>query len=452
MLRNGSSLINLRNPTGRLFDNERESRCFEFFRSFSAPESTVFFGSDFWLRRVLQMSHAEPAIKHATLALSSLHRHYELEPLSQSDQERTSSLLYYSRAVSQTKSLLSQNTRENVERLLVLCVLFICYENVAGNLPAAQMHLQNGLRILSEARNPSSECQSIRLQAIPDDILHTFSRFDFQSMFFTDSRAPYPFSTTCRSEPGPIPPSFSSIAEAQYHLFEHFKWRWAEEEILHDAEVEARSLPRPWLCPRLNTWETSFTALQLRLREGPSIAETEHKLVITQIHYEMFVVASGSGSTNLEIAYDACYANFERILTLIESLPIVAGSGSAAIEKPLGQRTVSLEWGVIAPLYFLTVRCRDPHLRRRALGHLYSLHRCEGAWDSLGAARVAERVIEIEEEGLENVQTAEVISNEKRVVDTYVVIEMEQKMLFLTCTLKPDPNGPLATKSDVIYF
>lgn len=451
LLRNGISLVHLRNPAG-LFDNDRDSRCFDFFRSFSAPKSTIFHGSDFWLRRVLQMSHSEPAIRDATLALSSLHRYYESEQLPQSDQERRSAILYYGRAVSQTKRLLSQNARDNIEKLLVTCVMFICYENLAGNFPDAQMHLQNGLRILSESQNPLSEGQLNHHRAIPDDILHIFSRCNLQAMMFSESSAPYPFATIPISEPGPIPSSFSSVAEAQYHLFEHFKWRWVEEEMFHDANVQSPLLRHSWLGSGLTTWEDSFAALQLRQREGPPNAEMELGLIITQINCEIFTLVFSSVFTRTEISYDAHYAKFERMLTLLESLPVVSDSGPAGAGKPLGQKTISFEWGVIPPLYFIVVRCRDPCLRRQALARLYALHRVEGVWDSLGAARVAERVVQIEEEGLESVERADEIGNEKRVIDAYVLIEMDQHIIFLTCTLKPDPDGPIQTITDIISF
>ncbi|MCJ1270935.1 hypothetical protein MMC22_010832 [Lobaria immixta] len=398
------------------------------------------------------MSHSEPAIRHATLALSSRHRHCELEQLPLADQEGKSALLYYSRAVSQAKGLLSQNPRDNIEKLLVLCVLFICYENMARNYPAAQMHLRSCLCILSESQKPSSKGQSIRLQAIPNDLLHTFSRIEFQEIFFSNSNTSYPFSAIPRTEPGPIPSSFPSVAEAQYHLFEHFKWRWVEEEIVHDAGIEPPPLPRSWLASRLTTWETSFAALQLRQREEPPIPEMEHGLVITQIQYEMFTIQSNTVFTRKEVSYDECHAKFERMMTLIDSLPLVLDSGLAAKGKISSQKTVSFEWGVIAPLFFIVVKCRDPRLRRQALGRLHCLHRREGKQDSLVASRIVERIIEIEEEGLENVQRAEEISNEKRVINTCIVVKMDQRMIFITCTLKSDPEGPLETKRDVIYF
>ncbi|MCJ1462454.1 hypothetical protein MMC07_001055 [Pseudocyphellaria aurata] len=451
LLRSGSSLGLLRNPASG-FDNDRESSYFDYFRSSSAPKSTTFYGSDFWLRRVLQMTHSEPAIKHATLALGALHRCYEFEQWPQPEQELKSALLYYSRAVSQTKNLLLQNTRENTEKLLVICLLFMCYENTVGNFPAAQMHLQHGLCILSESRKQSPGGQSVPNQDIPDDILHAFSRMDLQAMALSDSSAPYPFSTVRVSEPSPIPSSFSSIAEAQYHLFENFKRGWVEEEMSHLAGVEVPLPRQSWLASRLTTWESSFAALQSRLRETSSVVEVESELLITRIYHEMIAVTCNSGFFTKEMSYDAYYAKFELLLTLVDSLPVMSGSPSGITGKPPSKRTLSFESGVVLPLYFTATRCRDPRLRRQALARLYALHSCEGVWDSLGAARVAERIIDIEEEGQENIRRAEDISSEKRVAEAHVVVNLDRRLVFLTCTFNSNPNDGTKTKSDVISF
>lgn len=59
----------------------------------------------------------------------------------------------------------------------------------------------------------------------------------------------------------------------------------------------------------------------------------------------------------------------------------------------------SIDLGIITPLYIVVSRCRDPAIRRRGLQLLASCNRREGIWDSTLTARVAERIIAIEEEG-----------------------------------------------------
>ena len=71
-----------------------------------------------------------------------------------------------------------------------------------------------------------------------------------------------------------------------------------------------------------------------------------------------------------------------------------------APKPPMGAKpTFSLSLGLVTPLYMMTTRCRDPSIRRRALHLLQTCNRKEGIWDSRLSARVAQRVVEIEEAG-----------------------------------------------------
>ncbi|KAF3762036.1 hypothetical protein M406DRAFT_74953, partial [Cryphonectria parasitica EP155] len=49
------------------------------------------------------------------------------------------------------------------------------------------------------------------------------------------------------------------------------------------------------------------------------------------------------------------------------------------------------------PTSTMTIRCRDPAVRRRAIALMRATHRVEGCWESYGAAAVAQRVMEVEE-------------------------------------------------------
>src|SRR2546430_7255487 len=55
----------------------KERQYFEFFRSRTAAEMCGQFESNFWDSLVLQIGHSEPAVYHAAIALSSMHRSYE---------------------------------------------------------------------------------------------------------------------------------------------------------------------------------------------------------------------------------------------------------------------------------------------------------------------------------------------------------------------------------------
>jgi hypothetical protein len=63
-------------PVGFL-GSERERRLSFFFRQKTAPQLSGFFGGDFWESILLQAALHERSIRHAILALGSLHANFE---------------------------------------------------------------------------------------------------------------------------------------------------------------------------------------------------------------------------------------------------------------------------------------------------------------------------------------------------------------------------------------
>lgn len=60
----------------------------------------------------------------------------------------------------------------------------------------------------------------------------------------------------------------------------------------------------------------------------------------------------------------------------------------------------SFEVGVVPPLHFTVMKCRDPIIRREAINILFSSKRQEGMWDGVLCARIGAWLISCEEEGL----------------------------------------------------
>jgi hypothetical protein len=137
---------------------------------------------------VLQLSYDEPAIKHGILALSTMHESLERgTPGTASD----IALVQYMRAVRHSNRLLTahQEGKPSIEKILIACTIFTCFENLAGNYKAANMHLRNGLRILEQHKTEKGPRGSESQEAIGDLLV----RFDLQAMTFSDDTSPYQF-------------------------------------------------------------------------------------------------------------------------------------------------------------------------------------------------------------------------------------------------------------------
>lgn len=105
----------------------------------------------------------------------------------------------------------------------------------------------------------------------------------------------------------------------------------------------------------------------------------------------------------------------------------IIGNLEYALEIDEGMESLppcfSLDAGINTHLYTTAIRCRDPVLRRRALAVMRTANRYEGImrWDI--TVEVLERIIELEEEGLGNVQSCSDIPEEARLNDFNIFLD-----------------------------
>jgi hypothetical protein len=102
--------------------------------------------------------------------------------------------------------------------------------------------------------------------------------------------------------------------------------------------------------------------------------------------------------------WDLYMHNCEEVVRLAESVVKHAEIPDHGQEVTTHQFT--LDFGVVGPLYDTARICRDPIIRRKAIYLLRAYPRREGLWDSLLAARSAERQMELEEAAVPEVRVA----------------------------------------------
>jgi hypothetical protein len=119
-------------PIGFL-GTEKECQSFYFFRQKTAPQMSAFFGSNFWERLLLQAALHEPSIRHAILALGSIH--------ATSDQDNglvmqgqpngwtyDFALKNYSQAINILVKPFSRGGQQAIDVCLICSILFACLE------------------------------------------------------------------------------------------------------------------------------------------------------------------------------------------------------------------------------------------------------------------------------------------------------------------------------------
>lgn len=91
-------------------------------------------------------------------------------------------------------------------------------------------------------------------------------------------------------------------------------------------------------------------------------------------------------------------------------------------------RKFALDTNIIATLYFIATSCRDPIVRREAVALLYESPCEEGLWHSAITARVCEKLVDIEEEGLGEVRRCDDIPEWRRVDGITISFNVEGRV------------------------
>ena len=188
--------------------NERDRRSFDFFRNRTTQHLSGYIETRFWDQTVLQASHFEPAVRHAAIALGSLHENIHLwkrpdHCASVTDVDGSFSLRHYINAIICLRKLLPAPDSRSIELTLVCSAICICFEVLRGNDLSAYAHLKNALKIISSGQGQRTRPRlgnEIFSQAtaapFDDGLVQVFVRLDFQASLFSGMRPPALKATT----------------------------------------------------------------------------------------------------------------------------------------------------------------------------------------------------------------------------------------------------------------
>jgi hypothetical protein len=428
-----------------------ERRAFHFFRSNSVMALQGYFDSEFWSRLVLQASHTEPTIRHAVIALGSLHettQNKDSAVLKSGKAHNKFALQQCNKAITSLNQQLSLKGQQSIEVLLMSCVLFVCFETLQGNYESALTHMESGVRMYRnwQAENKKPEPRVYGLpQSVDKEIAQIFSRLNLQVLMFPDTHLigkdfyDTNFSTLIESPPN----SFSCLNDAKDRLDNCMSYifqtliaaYFARQDLVNETQKRSpefqtyRNLLFQWSVLFGNFMKHTGTSL------GPA---DQQRARVLEIQYKAATILFDTGMSPQETAFDAFNSEFESIVTLTSSL-VNDNTGLGVAGKP-GHFTFDM--ALVAPLYLTATRCRDPLIRRRALAILSATSRQECIWNSDMLAKIAERLISIEEDGIGQVTSSEDVPATSRLSVLNATIYSEQRhVLAELCRPKGNGNG-----------
>lgn len=403
--------LNLHRVSVDVTGNNKERRAFHFFRENSAAEFPGFFESSFWGQLVLQASHAEPSIRHAVIALGSLHetiQQGEWTPLESGRPCDPFALQQCNKAIGHLNQNIGSDEYHSKEMLLMSCAIFICFESLQGNYESALRHMQCGLRIFrdwqAEAKQislPAPVVSPLPHQNVDGELVQMFSRLNMQPLLFPDTHL---FSTDFIKQDGlltidPVPGVFTTLKEARNCLDNCMNYElqslvaaYFDRQGSEDSSDEGPPQD-PTIRHLLPQWSAAFNAFRAKAGLSPKPQELQGAMLL-EIQYTCAQILLSVGMPPRETAFDEHLASFESIITMATSSILASNSHGTS------PRTchVSFETGLVPPLYFTATRCRDAWIRRQALSLLSSTPRLECVWNSEMLSKIAERLILIEEE------------------------------------------------------
>ena len=203
-------------------------------------------------------------------------------------------------------------------------------------------------------------------------------------------------------------------------------------------DVETTEMVRQEMFNTFQRWLVAFRAFMQS--DGRSLEsrglQAARSLEISYCIGTIFLDVSPVQMIHDQMVWDSFTKRFEQVVDLATSIV-----ESSSCDKSTQKRGAdfSLDMHTVGPLYAVAHRCRHPIIRRKAVSLLYAAPRQEGIWDSVLTARVAERLIGIEESGLGNVTCCEDVPDWARVSEVDVKFVLHERHGTVTFSRQRSP-------------
>lgn len=430
--------------------DDEERRGYHFFRLKSVGVILGQQDADFWKSLFLQASHSQPAIKHALIAIASVHESIELSGTdigynhAVARRRRAFSLMHYNKAI----QLLIRDTQASSDRLataLILCILFIVFEEYQSGYTACDLHLRNGLAIFHQWRTSTalSTGPGKKLKywdgLIKNHIAPVLNRLVMIASTFTDSRIHARDYITHPARPATllVPPQFVSYTQARGVLDELMMWTFCLAENLEPSSVPRI---RAMLEKTLEDWLRAFTHLLETTETKLNPRDLQARRFMQMYYHVSFIIVDAYLSEE-ELVFDKYTQRFREIVDMIQEI-LLMDAGMDEQHK----LSFSFDFGVTPPLYFTACHCRDPLIRRAALALMRTSHDKQGAWNSEHTAKCAEQIIKIEEAGLVSLKSCNDVPGELRIRKVHTDVLHENGCIKMVYVHAPyDLKAPLRT-------
>ncbi|KAK9413275.1 putative Transcription factor domain-containing protein [Seiridium unicorne] len=414
-----------------------ETEAIAFFEYVSIKHMNVYYRCESWRKTLMFFCQTVPSVRYAAIALALIYRNHldrnssDLVHQQQSSKGRIpdkAALLHYNRAI---QLLLDQGIGDSTEITaitLLVCYLFTCLDHLAGNYVQAMKHLRGGVELarnidkaIPSNNNTYDDSKPSGVRTLVGHVTRQIHRLDMQAVAFLVDWTPANAQGVHISQLPPSDGAFWSFEQAADHLHILVARVMGLRNGAQQNSPTDNMPPLPWslrdtVLGQLGTWSSLFENMLQQARFYEKNPESDRCTLLLRLHHLIVWTLLSSYGPDGEMEYDTFLPQFQQCVAL-------AGDVAAAHERYSGSFLMPIftpEIGIVPVLYMIGVKCRHPVVRREVLTTLRRQPIRGAVWDSTLAARVVERVIEIEEGGSEEgkmIQSMEQIAAWQRIED-----------------------------------
>ena len=414
--------LSLYRLTSGIPSNDAERRGFCYIRERAIYDISGYFESEFWDRLLLQISHAEPAVRHALLSLSSFCEIYESQTLAlgRGKPQEQLALQQYNKAVGLLADYLSAS-QPQLDVILTACLVFVWLEFMRNDLDAGLRHLKGGLKILDDFRRPNKSL-TFSSQLIDASLLSLFSRLRIQATVYGSPTLEF-ISEGLGETRMAVPASFLSIDHAKNCLHtllgEAFRFgRQIGDSDLTESTATFPLRPDPLsleatcrsLLEQFRSWKEAIKNSPVSAFSSTDPRQTA-AMCLLHIYHQTATILLETAFAQSQMIYDRYDDHFDEILTL---------AGLLIRNSQYIGRLIFFDMGVMAPLFYVVLKCRNLSLRRKALSLIRQAPYREGMWYRQDVIEYAEWKIGIEERGRGRLSETEALPEDARVLNEHM--------------------------------
>ncbi|KAJ5374363.1 hypothetical protein N7517_006369, partial [Penicillium concentricum] len=375
-----------------------ERRAFEYYIQHASNGLGAGMNLDFWTKVAPQFCRTEPAVWDAIISISVLYEYpdqcldlpllkLQREKKRGLNQIQREALRWYSRSISSIHSQIVRG-RADPYVALISCVLFICIEAIQGRVTEALQLYEQGVSLILTLRHQVAAGTPLphKVLLLENTIIPLFLRLGSMSLTIPTVQASEIFAFASHD----LYTKFTSLDAARTAISVLFsEATLLEREALPHRRATIRDLvagahlvaKQQSIQTQLYHWLQAYTNLcQNGARAQP---------VLLAYHAATSIYVSACLSQQ-ELVYDSYMADFAII---VENASLALGGGPDCVQPPF-----TFEMGLGLPLFLTAIKCRDPHLRRKALGLLRQAPPIQAFFTCTPVAFMAEKCMDIEED------------------------------------------------------